>query len=176
MKELKDEISRLHAENAALQQGYDAAVDALKDMAAEFRALDLPYGSKAYAKAIAVIYGHPQVAAPTAVAVPTFEDFCKRHGLDPKKMDGHGGMWARVALDECRAITTQPAPQQAELDAVAGQDVMAWMTQEGDRVVTARTMGAARRSGGAMLSSLRYYSVALVRANVDAAMAAQGGK
>lgn len=25
MKELKDEISRLHAENAALQQGYDAA-------------------------------------------------------------------------------------------------------------------------------------------------------
>lgn len=70
----------------------------------------------------------------------------------------------------------QPAPQQAELDAVAGQDVMAWMTQEGDRVVTARTMGAARRGGGAMLSSLRDYSVALVRANVDAAMAAQGGK
>ena len=56
--------------------------------------------------------GDPLVtAAPAAVAVPTFEDFCKRHGLDPKKMDGHGGMWARVALDECRAITTQPAPQ-----------------------------------------------------------------
>ena len=52
----------------------------------------------------------PAQAIPAAVAVPTFEDFCKRHGLDPKKMDGHGGMWARVALDECRAITTQPAP------------------------------------------------------------------
>lgn len=52
----------------------------------------------------------PVQAAPAAVAVPTFEDFCKRHGLDPKKMDGHGGMWARVALDECRAITTQPSP------------------------------------------------------------------
>lgn len=32
-----------------------AALDALKDMVAEFRALDLPYGSKAYAKAISVL-------------------------------------------------------------------------------------------------------------------------
>ena len=66
-----DVVRRLHAENTTLQQGYDAAVDALKDMAAEFRALDLPYGSKAYAKATAVIYGHPQVAAPAAVAGPS---------------------------------------------------------------------------------------------------------
>lgn len=65
------EISAMRAENAALQQGYDAAVDALKDMAVEFRALDLPYGSKAYAKAIAVIYSHPQVAAHAAVAGPS---------------------------------------------------------------------------------------------------------
>ena len=61
----------------------------------------------------------PAQAAPAAVAVPTFEDFCKRHGLDPKKMDGHGGMWARVALDECRAITAQPAPQQEAQEPVA---------------------------------------------------------
>ena len=61
----------------------------------------------------------PAQAAPAAVAVPTFEDFCKRHGLDPKKMDGHGGMWARVALDECRAITTQPVPQQDVQEPVA---------------------------------------------------------
>ena len=34
-------------------------------------------------------------------------------------MDGHGGMWARVALDECRTITTQPAPQQEAQEPVA---------------------------------------------------------
>ena len=63
-----------------------------------------------FCRAVLAKWGAPVQAAPAAVAVPTFEDFCKRHGLDPKKMDGHGGMWARVALDECRAITTQPAP------------------------------------------------------------------
>ena len=31
-------------------------------------------------------------AAPATVAIPTFEDFCKRHGLDPEKMNAHGGM------------------------------------------------------------------------------------
>lgn len=60
----------------------------------------------------------PAQAAPAVVAVPTFEDFCKRHGLDPKKMDGHGGMWARVALDECRA-TTQPAAAPSVLEDAA---------------------------------------------------------
>ncbi len=44
------------------------------------------------------------------------------------------------------------------------QEPVAWMTQEGDRVTTAKTMNAARRDGGAMLTSLRSYSVALVRA------------
>lgn len=33
----------------------------------------------------------------------SFEQFCKRHGLDPNKMESHGGMWARVALEEARA-------------------------------------------------------------------------
>ena len=42
MKELKDEISRLYAENAALQQGYDAArmeIDGLRDRVQELGAM-----------------------------------------------------------------------------------------------------------------------------------------
>ena len=73
------EITAIRAENAALQQGYNAAVDALKDMAAEFRALDLPYGSKAYAKAIAVIYSHPQVAAPVGEYPAITTEFINKH-------------------------------------------------------------------------------------------------
>lgn len=41
--------------------------------------------------------------------------------------------------------------------------VSAWMTPEGDRVVPETTMAAARRDGGAMLSSLQPYTVALGR-------------
>lgn len=43
-----DELRRLSAINAQL-------LEALDDMCAEFRALDLPYGSKAYHKAHAAI-------------------------------------------------------------------------------------------------------------------------
>ncbi len=53
------------------------------------------------------------------------------------------------------------APAQAQQDASAA----AWMTPEGDRVVPAATMAGARKDGGAMLSSLRPYTVALVRAD-----------
>ena len=53
---------------------------------------------------------------------------------------------------------SKAAPQQE------AQEPAAWMTQEGDRVVTEKTMNAARRGGGAMLTSLHSYSVALVRA------------
>ena len=53
------EIAAIRAENAALQQGYDAAVDALN-------------------KAIAVIYSHPQVAAPAGEypPLPTGSAWC----------------------------------------------------------------------------------------------------
>lgn len=83
----------------------------------------------------------PAQAAPAAVAVPTFEDFCKRHGLDPKKMDGHGGMWARVALDECRAITAQPAPQPASKEQT--------MTEPTDAEIVALADATRTAEGGA---------------------------
>lgn len=51
---------------------------------------------------------------------------------------------------------------------VAPQGVVAWMTPEGDRVVTAETMDGARKDGGASLSSLRPYTIALVRAEAPA--------
>lgn len=47
-----------------------------------------------------------------ASVVPTFEEFCKAHGLDPKKMESHGGMWARVALDKVRAALSAQQPQE----------------------------------------------------------------
>lgn len=46
--------------------------------------------------------------------------------------------------------------------------IAAWMTPDGDRVVTAQTMDGARADGGAMLSSMRPYSVPLVRASQPA--------
>lgn len=49
-------------------------------------------------------------------------------------------------------------------NALAAQPAAAWMTEDGQRVVTAQTMDGARRDGGAMLSSLRSYSIPLVRA------------
>ena len=56
------EIAAIRAENAALQQGYDAAVDALN-------------------KAIAVIYSHPQVAAPAGEypPLPTPDSYLFQH-------------------------------------------------------------------------------------------------
>ncbi|WP_289241989.1 hypothetical protein [Delftia sp.] len=49
------------------------------------------------------------------------------------------------------------------------------MTPEGDRVVTAETMDGARKDGGASLSSLRPYTVALVRGAVAPALEAPAG-
>ena len=52
-------------------------------------------------------------------------------------------------------------------------DVVAWMTEDGERVVPAKTMEGAKRDGGAMLSSMQPYTVALVRQPTnDAAVAA----
>lgn len=47
--------------------------------------------------------------------------------------------------------------------AAAPAQAVAWMTPEGDRVVTEATMASARKDGGAMLSSLRPFTVALGR-------------
>ena len=55
------------------------------------------------------------------------------------------------------ASAAQPA-------AAPDANVAAWMTPEGDRVVSAKTMAGARNDGGAILSGLRSYSVPLVRA------------
>jgi hypothetical protein len=45
--------------------------------------------------------------------------------------------------------------------APTAEPVAAWMTEDGQRVVPAHTMEGARRDGGAMLSSLKPYTVAL---------------
>ena len=69
----------------------------------------------------------------------------------------HPSLWS--ALDVARAAlasAAQPAPD---------AHVAAWMTPEGDRVVTEVTMAGARKDGGATLSSLRPYSIPLVRAS-----------
>lgn len=52
--------------------------------------------------------------------------------------------------------------------AAAPAQPAAWMTPEGDRVVTEATMASARKDGGAMLSSLRPFTVALARAAAPA--------
>ena len=70
------------------------------------------------------------------------------------------------AIDELRAAALRAAP------AADAQHAAAWMTPEGDRVVTEITMAGARKDGGASLSSLRPYSVALVRAQAQEAAAA----
>lgn len=52
--------------------------------------------------------------------------------------------------------------------AAAPAQPAAWMTPEGDRVVTETTMASARKDGGAMLSSLRPFTVALARVSAPA--------
>lgn len=52
--------------------------------------------------------------------------------------------------------------------AAAPAQPAAWMTPEGDRVVTEATMAGARKDGGAMLSSLRPFTVPLARAAAPA--------
>ena len=67
---------------------------------------------------------------------------------------------AEIVADLLNLIDEAKAAQ-AQQDAPAA----AWMTPDGDRVVTETTMAGARKDGGAMLSSLRPYKVALVRAD-----------
>lgn len=84
---------------------------------------------------------------------------------------------AKAALRSALASAAQPADFDADRamrEQAAPAAVAAWMTPEGDRVVTEATMAGARKDGGAMLSSMRPYTVALVRA-IDAARAAKEG-
>lgn len=54
--------------------------------------------------------------------------------------------------------------------------VEAWLTEDGERVVTELTMSGARQDGGAILSSLKAYSIPLGRITVpDVSASAQAG-
>lgn len=77
----------------------------------------------------------------------------------------------RILQAEVEKLKARIARAGAASAAVSPQGVAAWMTPEGDRVVTAETMDGARKDGGASLSSLRPYTVALVRAGEPAAAA-----
>lgn len=82
---------------------------------------------------------------------------------DDAECDGHCLMEdIEIVLNDAEDHAAAPAPQQAAplTDAPAA----AWMTEDGQRVVPAHMMEGARRDGGAMLSSLKPYTVALVRA------------
>ena len=65
----------------------------------------------------------------------------------------HDSGVAGVLRGQIDAILANPA-QQGEV-----VEVVAWVTPEKDRVITALTVAAAREDGGAMLSSVRPYSV-----------------
>lgn len=67
----------------------------------------------------------------------------------------------RAQISEMSALQATPPAQDQDAPAAA------WMTPEGDRVVTEATMTGARKDGGAILSSLRAYSIALVRADAQ---------
>ena len=65
----------------------------------------------------------------------------------------HDSGVAGVLRGQIDAILANPA-QQGE-----AVEVVAWVTPEKDRVITTLTVAAAREDGGAMLSSVRPYSV-----------------
>ena len=73
--------------------------------------------------------------------------------------------------EECRALEVDVVLDAPSTAAQAEQPAAAWMTEGGERVVSASTMEGARRDGGAMLSSMRPYTVKLVREQVTAAQA-----
>lgn len=62
-----------------------------------------------------------------------------------------------VKLTDVQALLSSPVRD------VGGLPAAAWMTEDGERVVSAKTMEGAQRDGGAMLSSMRPYTVKLVR-------------
>ncbi len=124
--------------------------------------------------------------APAAVAVPA-EDMRDKVtlalGLSLAPKGGPSFAWSYL-LDSIRELVKceeelvllkagqEMSKARAALAAAPAQPA-AWMTPEGDRVVTEATMASARKDGGAMLSSLRPFTVALARAAAPAqAMAA----
>ena len=108
----------------------------------------------------------------TNTAWETLRDFAEGRiehinaGSCPDCIEGFGQR--DIQCPVCRALDESAGAAPA---AVAPQGVAAWMTPEGDRAVTEATMAGARKDGGAMLSSMRPYTVALVRAGVHAAAA-----
>lgn len=71
----------------------------------------------------------------------------------------------REGWDSCAQANQELIRQLRGQIAQASAPVEAWITEDGERVVTARTMEGAKKDGGAMLSSMRPFSVALVRAD-----------
>lgn len=63
------------------------------------------------------------------------------------------------AESEMRRIALLDEMQKAKRLQTAQGQVVAWLTPDGERVVTAKTMDGAKKDGGAILSSLRSYSV-----------------
>ncbi|WP_324622772.1 hypothetical protein [Delftia lacustris] len=86
-------------------------------------------------------------------------------------VSGNVVAWCELPRLDHQCLAQIEEPAGAAPVAVARWGVAAWMTPEGDRVVTAETMDGARKDGGASLSSLRPYTVALVRAGEPAAAA-----
>lgn len=44
----------------------------------------------------------------------TFSEFCKKHGLDQTRMESHGGMWARVAIEEMQVALDSAVAEERE--------------------------------------------------------------
>jgi hypothetical protein len=66
-----------------------------------------------------------------------------------------------IAYEVPAAVAAELLSLHLDLLAAAPAQAVAWMTPEGGRVVTEATMASARKDGGAMLSSMRPFSVAL---------------
>jgi hypothetical protein len=87
--------------------------------------------------------------------------------LEARAKDEKSEGYALMALKHATVLTLIAQARAAEQAAPAATDapsIAAWMTEDGERVVPAATMDGARRDGGAMLSTMRAYTVALMRA------------
>ena len=75
-------------------------------------------------------------------------------GCNPSKQELLDSLRNMAAICEAHGNDMPKPTQQGE-----AVEVVAWVTPEKDRVITALTVAAAREDGGAMLSSVRPYSV-----------------
>lgn len=86
--------------------------------------------------------------------------------LDLDRLELCAKKGAHVSREEFLALIAQARTAQP-----AGAEVAAWMTEDGERVVSAATKAGQERDGGASASAMRPYSVPLVRANQPAGAA-----